>query len=294
MQLQGAGHKVRTMRRVQSITHAVLFLLLMVFAGCDSLGEAAAQGTEASLRTLIDLLLTDFTNQVADSFLPDDSPSAGEDDDHEDHDGTDDEPDSGGDEPDQDGEAVTFIADIQPILNARCINCHAPGGFAQLQGIPWDYREETAFDDLVNRASSQDADFTLVVPGDPDSSLMFLKISSESPPVGEMMPLGGPPLSEGEVQLILAWIEQGAVKDGNDGAPGGSADDGEMIFVDNNCSACHCPDAGGGCALSAPALVGVTAEHLDVHLLGEVSHAGGTFPFDDQEIADLAAYLQSP
>ncbi len=222
------------MQKVRSFTGPAMFLLLMGFAGCDSLGEAAAQGTEASLRTLIDLLLTDFTNQVADSLLPDGSPSAGEDDGPGDDDGADDQPDSGGDEPDQDGEALTFVADIQPILNERCINCHAPGGFAQMVGIPWDFREDTAFDDLVNRISSQDADFTLVVPGDPDSSLMFLKVSSESPPVGEMMPLGGPPLTDSEVQLIRAWVEQGAVESGDEGASGGSADDDEMLFADNN------------------------------------------------------------
>ncbi len=281
------------MQRIRSFTHPVMFLLLMGFAGCDSLGEAAAQGTEASLRTLIDLLLTDFTNQVADSLLPDDPPSAGEDDGQGDGDGADDEPDSGDDEPDQDGEAVTFVADIQPILNARCITCHAPGGFAQMEGIPWDFREDTAFDDLVDRISSQDENFTLVVPGDPDSSLMFLKISSEFPPVGEMMPLGGPPLTDGDVQLIRAWVEQGAVMGGDDGAPGGSVDDGETLFADNNCSACHCPDAGGGCALSAPALVGAGVELLDTFLRGGESHAGGTFPFNDQELADLAAFLES-
>ncbi len=215
------------MQKVRSITHPVMFLFLMGCVGCDSLGEAAAQGTEASLRTLIDLLLTDFTNQVADSLLPDESPPDGDDDCPRDDDGTD-------DEPDQDGEAVTFVADIQPILNERCITCHAPGGFAQMVGIPWDFREDTAFDDLVNRVSSQDADFTLVVPGDPDSSLMFLKISCESPPVGEMMPLGGPPLTDDEVELIRAWVEQGAVRGGDDGASGASADDGEILFTDNN------------------------------------------------------------
>ena len=281
------------MQKVRSITHSALFLLLMGFAGCDSLGEAAAQGADASLRTLIDLLLTDFTNQVADFLLPDDSPSAGEDDGPGDDDGTDDEPDSGDDEPDQDGEAVTFVADIQPILNERCINCHAPDGFAQMVGIPWDFREDTAFDDLVDRVSSQDVDFTLVVPGDPDSSLMFLKVSSESPPVGSMMPLGGPPLTDGEVQLIRAWVEQGAVKGGDDGAPGGSADDGEMLFADNNCSACHCADAGGGCALNAPPVTNADFELLDRFLRGGESHAGGIYSLDDREIADLAAYLGS-
>ena len=70
MQIQGTGHKGKAMQKVRSFTHPVMFLLLMGFAGCDSLGEAAAQGTQASLRTLIDLLLTDFANQVADSLLP--------------------------------------------------------------------------------------------------------------------------------------------------------------------------------------------------------------------------------
>ena len=286
MQVQGTGHKGKAMQKAQSITHSALFLLLMGFAGCDSLGEAAAQGTEASLRTLIDLLLTDFTNQLAGSPLPDDSPPAGEDECPRDDDGTDDEPDQG-------GEAVTFVADIQPILNERCINCHAPGGFAQMVGIPWDFREDAAYDDLVDRLSSQDADFTLVVPGDPGASLMFLKVSSESPPVGSMMPLGGPPLMDSEVELIRLWIEQGAVEDEDDVVPRGSVDNGAMLYADNNCADCHCADAGGGCALSAPVLVGAGVEALNAFLRGGESHSGGTAPFDDQELVDLAAYLAS-
>ena len=111
--MQSAGLKAKTMQRIHRITCSVLFLSLMGLGGCDSLGEAAAQGTEASLRTLIDLLLTDFTNQVADALLPPDQ------DEDEDDNGDADPPDLGDDDPPDDGEPVTFFADIQPIPGPR-------------------------------------------------------------------------------------------------------------------------------------------------------------------------------
>jgi cytochrome c553 len=73
----------------------------------------------------------------------------------------------------------------------------------------------------------------------------------------------------------------------------GDPDAGEEIFVSNLCSACHCADAAGGCALSAPALVGVATEALDDRLRGEVDHPGGKFDLSNQDIVDLQAYLAS-
>ena len=105
---------------------------------------------------------------------------------------------------------VSFSGQIQPIFTNRCIVCHAPGGIAQNQGIPQDLREGLAYDDLVGQPSVQDANLTLVAPGDAQSSLVFLKVSSDSPPVGSMMPLGGPALSDDEIELIRQWIDQGA------------------------------------------------------------------------------------
>jgi len=272
------------MQIARAIIKPTIILLLMGFAGCDSLGEAAAQGADASLRALIDLLLTDLTNQVADSLSPSDQ---------EPPDQNDDPPDSGDDEPNQDDDPLTFIADMQPLLNARCVSCHSPGGFAQMQGIPWDFGGATVFEDLIDQPSILDSEFTLVVPRDPDSSLLFLKVSSESPPVGAMMPFGGPPLADSEIELIRLWIEQGAVEDEDDVVPRGSVDNGAMLYANNNCADCHCADAGGGCALSAPVLVGAGVEALNAFLRGGESHSGGTAPFDDQELVDLAAYLAS-
>lgn len=66
---------------------------------------------------------------------------------------------------------------------------------------------------------------------------------------------------------------------------------GEGIYISNGCAACHCPDAGGGCALSAPSLVGVGTGTLDDRLRGDVDHPGGKFNFTNQDIVDLRAYL---
>ncbi len=147
----------------------LIAMSFMSLIGCGALGETALQGGEASLLTLVDLLLTDFSNQVADALEADEGQAADDISDGDDDDGNDD-----------DG----IIVD-DPVLN------------------------------------------------------------------------------------------------------------GEMIFTANGCTACHCADAGGGCALDAPALVGISADSLDDRLRGDTPHPGGKFDFDDLEIADLEAYLAS-
>jgi hypothetical protein len=69
----------------------------------------------------------------------------------------------------------------------------------------------SSFGSLVNQSSSQRSDLTLVTPGNPDASLMWLKVSSNSPPVGSRMPLLGAPLSSSELATIRDWITQGAM-----------------------------------------------------------------------------------
>lgn len=66
---------------------------------------------------------------------------------------------------------------------------------------------------------------------------------------------------------------------------------GEGIYVSNSCSACHCAEATGGCALSAPSLVGVTITTVDDRLRGDVDHPGGKFNLTNQDIVDVQAYL---
>jgi len=65
---------------------------------------------------------------------------------------------------------------------------------------------------IVEQPSHQDASWTLVVPGDAASSLLFLKVSSDEPPVGERMPQVGGALADDEIELIRAWIDCGAAE----------------------------------------------------------------------------------
>ena len=106
---------------------------------------------------------------------------------------------------------VSLANDLQPIFSARCTNCHAPGTPANtVLGIRMVLTPGQSFGSLVNQASSQQPDLTLVVPGDPDASLLWLKVSSNAPPVGATMPLFGQRLSSGELGLLRDWIAQGA------------------------------------------------------------------------------------
>jgi hypothetical protein len=83
-----------------------------------------------------------------------------------------------------------------------------------------------AYQSLVNVAptnlnAKQDG-LRRVVPGWPDSSLLYLKLLS--PPrsahdYGNVMPSGGAPLSAGQVEYILQWIAAGAPKDSVVAAP---------------------------------------------------------------------------
>ncbi len=109
------------------------------------------------------------------------------------------------------GNAVSFSGDIQPIFNASCSGCHSAGGFAAIQGIALRLTAGESFNGLVNQASSQQANLTLVVPGDSASSLLFQKVSSNTPPIGSTMPLFGGPLSAVQSGLIRDWIDQGAM-----------------------------------------------------------------------------------
>lgn len=106
---------------------------------------------------------------------------------------------------------ISFKDQIQPILNTYCFRCHRSGGEADLAGITLQLGEEVAFDLLVNQSSIQDANLRLVVPGDAQLSLLFLKLDSDTSPVGDRMPLREAPLSAGSIGLIRDWIDQGAL-----------------------------------------------------------------------------------
>lgn len=77
--------------------------------------------------------------------------------------------------------------------------------------------------------------------------------------------------------------------DGDTGNEGDAARGGEL-FTANSCGGCHCPDAGGGCALSAPAIIAASVESVASILDAASGHP--TQPeLSETDVADLAAYL---
>lgn len=97
------------------------------------------------------------------------------------------------------GEQVTF-AHVAPILATRCAKCHAERGL--MGPAPEGY--------LLNSydATLSTADRVRVVPGHPDASELVRRIRGQALP---RMPFDGPPyLDAADVELIVAWIAQGA------------------------------------------------------------------------------------
>ncbi len=133
---------------------------------------------------------------------------------------------------------VTY-ADLEPILQTRCVLCHVGGG------APLGLR----LDSLEGLLDGSDRG-PVVVPGDPDGSEIVRRLRGESLP---RMPLTGPPfLSDEEIDLFVRWIAAGADADGaaapvTDEPPPEppTAADGPVTFAQvgpilaQNCVRCH-------------------------------------------------------
>ncbi len=93
---------------------------------------------------------------------------------------------------------VDFAREIQPIFAKRCFACHGPD---EAEGGLRLNEKDSAFGEL-------DSGSRAVVASNVKRSALLTKISAEDP--GERMPPEGKPLSQGEIETIRRWIEQGA------------------------------------------------------------------------------------
>ncbi len=91
---------------------------------------------------------------------------------------------------------ISFSADIMPILEFRCIDCHGSDG-------GWD---ASTYDLFMTTGDNG----PVVVPGDVESSLLAHKISGTQTEGDAMPPPPLRSLSDDQVQLILDWIAAGA------------------------------------------------------------------------------------
>ena len=89
---------------------------------------------------------------------------------------------------------VDYNTEIQPIFNNNCATCHIPG-----------------YSGGLNLSSYQNLMSTnVIVPGDYESSLLYIRITLPESAAGDMPPTGS--LSINEIDLIATWIEEGALE----------------------------------------------------------------------------------
>lgn len=67
-----------------------------------------------------------------------------------------------------------------------------------------------AFANLVAVRSTKVPSMFRVNPGKPEESYLVQKIERTNPPIGGQMPLGDPPLSRDQIEIIRRWIVTGA------------------------------------------------------------------------------------
>ena len=100
------------------------------------------------------------------------------------------------------------LTSIQSVLIDRSCNsesCH--GGSTPEAGLDLS-TAQASYDSLVGVASSQEPSFTLVTPGDPDNSLLYMVLTGEVGSVDQMPP--GYSLDPEEIEAVRQWIEDGA------------------------------------------------------------------------------------
>jgi len=102
-------------------------------------------------------------------------------------------------------EKISYNFQVRPILSDKCYKCHGPDANKREAGLRLDIEAE-AYKALRDHPRAH-----AIVPGFPDSSELFARITSTDtsyrmPPVESYMT----PLTEDQIAIIKKWIEQGA------------------------------------------------------------------------------------
>jgi hypothetical protein len=96
---------------------------------------------------------------------------------------------------------VDFIRDIRPILANHCLLCHGPDAAGRKADLRLDLREGAV---LVREGKAA------IVPGKPDQSELYLRVTTKDR--DDIMPPAktGKKLTKNDIDLLKRWIEQGA------------------------------------------------------------------------------------
>src|SRR6266404_2762616 len=101
---------------------------------------------------------------------------------------------------------VAFNRDIRPILSDNCYSCHGPDKDKRKAKLRLD-THDGLFDAIKDRRP--------IVPGKPDQSEMFRRITSTDPDELMQKSGSGKTLSVRQIALIKRWIEEGAKWEGH-------------------------------------------------------------------------------
>ena len=102
-----------------------------------------------------------------------------------------------------------YTTRVKPILDTNCARCH--GGMNHRGGL-----------NLSTRAAMLKGghDGTVLVPGDPDKSLLVRLIRHEGPVEDPMpMPPNKPKLSDADIAAVAQWVKAGAVMPEDEAKP---------------------------------------------------------------------------
>ena len=96
---------------------------------------------------------------------------------------------------------IDFSRDIRPILSDKCFTCHGPDENKRASELRLDVKD-SAFGIRDGHGA--------IVPGDPAGSLLHQRITSSDPETKMPPPASGQDLSAEQIELLSAWILQGA------------------------------------------------------------------------------------
>jgi hypothetical protein len=100
--------------------------------------------------------------------------------------------------------SVTFSRDVQPILADNCVSCHQEGG----SGYEASGFDMTTYDGLMKGTKFG----PMVIAGDAEGSNLVVLMEGRADP-SISMPHGGlDRVPQSQIDLIRAWIDQGAKK----------------------------------------------------------------------------------
>jgi len=103
---------------------------------------------------------------------------------------------------------ASFATDVQPIFTANCAQAFCHTGPTPTGGM--DLSSGNSYAEIVNVAAAGLPGQIRVIPGDASNSYLIRKLEGGPNIAGTRMPQGAAPLPQATVNIIRAWIDQGA------------------------------------------------------------------------------------